>query len=139
MNILTIPPLTTPLLEPESLTRLTVTGTILEEELRGKTRAERAHFAAKLASAGELDLTCLTPAQAARLAMTSSELVRRALGLPPKPPCQSDMIDYLSRFGLARARALLDQLQRVAVNGGSVGNDGELEDVFARLRDGGGA
>jgi hypothetical protein len=44
-------------------------------------------------------LVHLTPAQRARLGYTTSELVHRELGHPPKPLSRADVIDWILRHG----------------------------------------
>jgi hypothetical protein len=90
-----------------------IAGNDLEDELRSKTPKERAFLAAQFVS-GALNLIQPTPSQAGRLVRTSPELVHRALGHPVRPPCQADMLGYITRFGVERTEQLIAQIRAVA-------------------------
>lgn len=115
MNIHSLPGFLTP--TSPLAAAIPVTGRCLQEELRGKTPAERAHLGAQLV-AGMLALTWPTVPMAGRLVCTSSQLIHRALGHPVRPPCPADMVSYISRFGIERTEALIVQIRAVTVNQG---------------------
>jgi hypothetical protein len=109
------PPVKVPVIKvPVTVEVAPITGTVLQQMLRGKKPSQRAQVAAGFV-AGSSQLVVPTPAQAARLTKASTTSVRRALGRKPRSPSLAEMADFIGRYGVAETELLLGQIRAVAV------------------------